>query len=261
MNNTARAYPSHLASYEDVVANKDLFMSTLKKLHSEMGTKFWIPKVRFRDLDLHKLFVEVTSRGGIEQIVREEKWQVVFDTFNFPKSQRNPIFTKHVRRHYYSLLHDYEIVYFFKARGQFPPLIGLVYGRIRNGYLVTFTMGSWKLEGVLYESTEKRVTQDTERRSYDVFPNTLTDKANPQELFKTGISQWNKINKKQEKEVIVDAVTLQQWPPKKNTEADAPIEDSEEGSSSGSCSEKDEDYYSDSELEKRSPWDETTLET
>lgn len=80
-------------------------------------------------------------------------------------------------------------------------VIGFVYGKYESGYLVTFTMGSWKLEGVLYESTEKRVTQDPQRQSYDVFPNTLTDKANPQKLFKTKSIHWDKDNKQQKKDV------------------------------------------------------------
>lgn len=71
-------------------------------------------------------------------------------------------------------------------------VIGLVYGKVKSAYLVTFTMGSLKLEGVLYESTEKRVTQDPEKQSYNVFPNTLTDKANPHKLLKTENIQWNK---------------------------------------------------------------------
>ncbi|ESQ51863.1 hypothetical protein EUTSA_v10017702mg [Eutrema salsugineum] len=160
--------PSPLASYEQVVADKKLFMSTLEKLHSEMGKKLRIPKVKFRDLDLHKLFVEVTFRGGIEQVIRENQWNDVFASFNFPRAKQNLIYSQRLRSHYYSLLHDYEIIYFFIARSQFPPspLIGLVYGKIKSGYLVTFTMGSWKLEGVLYESTEERLTQETERQSY-----------------------------------------------------------------------------------------------
>ncbi|XP_023640392.1 high mobility group B protein 15 [Capsella rubella] len=248
-NNTRWIYPSPVATYEQVVADKDLFMSTLVNLHSQMGTKFWIPKVRFEDMNLHKVFCKVTSHGGIEQIVREKKWKDVFDTFNFPCSQRNPIFILHVRKLYYSLLHNYEIIYFFKARGLFPPLTGFVYGKNESGYLVSFTMGSWKMEGVLYESTEKRATQDVERQSYDIFPNTLTDKANPQELFKTKCIQWDKATKQQKKE-IVDDLMLQQWSSKENTEADFLMEEFEEN--------EYEEYYSDSEVEQLSLWAEKT---
>jgi len=33
-------YPAPLAKYEDVVASRQLFMTTLEKLHAAMGTKF-----------------------------------------------------------------------------------------------------------------------------------------------------------------------------------------------------------------------------
>ncbi|XP_050944694.1 high mobility group B protein 15-like [Cucumis melo] len=44
-------------------------MTALEKLHSLMGTKFMIPIIGGKELDLHRLFVEVTSRGGIEKRV------------------------------------------------------------------------------------------------------------------------------------------------------------------------------------------------
>ncbi|KAK8962464.1 High mobility group B protein 15 [Platanthera guangdongensis] len=53
-------------SYEDVVADESLFMATLEALHRSLGTKFMVPKVGGRPLDLHRLFVEVTSRGGLQ---------------------------------------------------------------------------------------------------------------------------------------------------------------------------------------------------
>lgn len=34
------SYPPPLATYEDVVTSRDLFMDTLKNLHLSMGTKF-----------------------------------------------------------------------------------------------------------------------------------------------------------------------------------------------------------------------------
>ncbi|EOA28976.1 hypothetical protein CARUB_v10025228mg [Capsella rubella] len=161
-NNTRWIYPSPVATYEQVVADKDLFMSTLVNLHSQMGTKFWIPKVRFEDMNLHKVFCKVTSHGGIEQIVREKKWKDVFDTFNFPCSQRNPIFILHVRKLYYSLLHNYEIIYFFKARGLFPPfpVTGVLDGIFDRGYFISVTIESEKLQGVLYLQSLSTVTQE-----------------------------------------------------------------------------------------------------
>ncbi|KAL6002787.1 hypothetical protein ACLOJK_023009 [Asimina triloba] len=60
-------YPPALAKYEDVVANRKLFMDSLEKLHATLGTKFMVPIIGGKELDLHRLFVEVTSRGGLEK--------------------------------------------------------------------------------------------------------------------------------------------------------------------------------------------------
>ncbi|KAL6524542.1 hypothetical protein OROHE_016213 [Orobanche hederae] len=66
-SNNYHPYPPPMATYEDVLGSRDLFMDILKKFHASMGIKFMIPIVGGRDLDLdlHRLFLEVTSRGGI----------------------------------------------------------------------------------------------------------------------------------------------------------------------------------------------------
>ncbi|KAM3708524.1 hypothetical protein ACJW31_02G103000 [Castanea mollissima] len=107
-------YPASLAKYDDVAINPSLFMSTLEKLHASMGTKFMIPIIGGKELDLHRLFVEVTSRGGIEKIIRERRWKEVTAVFNFPSTATNASFV--LRKYYASLLHHYEQIYFFKAR-------------------------------------------------------------------------------------------------------------------------------------------------
>ncbi|GKV28694.1 hypothetical protein SLEP1_g37711 [Rubroshorea leprosula] len=187
-------YPAPLARYEDVVASPNLFMSTLENLHAAMSTKFMIPIIGGKELDLHRLFVEVTSRGGLEKVVRERRWKEVTSVFNFPSTATNASFV--LRKYYGSLLHHYEQLYFFKARGwtttstdsfhgpsitmvptqgaappsieihaasvQHPranvaqsasgsPVIGVIDGKFESGYLVTVTIGSERLKGVLYE--------------------------------------------------------------------------------------------------------------
>ncbi|KAK4425261.1 High mobility group B protein 15 [Sesamum alatum] len=107
-------YPPPLATYEDVLASRELFMDTLKKLHASMGTKFMIPIVGGRDLDLHRLFEEVTSRGGIAKVVKDRKWKEVTAVFSFPSSATNASFI--LRKYYVSLLYHYEQIYFFKAK-------------------------------------------------------------------------------------------------------------------------------------------------
>ncbi|KAG5531317.1 hypothetical protein RHGRI_026061 [Rhododendron griersonianum] len=111
-------YPTALAKYEDVVITPKLFMDTLEKLHATMGTKFMIPIIGGKDLDLHRLFVEVTARGGIEKIVREKRWKEVTAVFNFPATATNASFV--LRKYYLSLIYHYEQIYFFKAKGWSP---------------------------------------------------------------------------------------------------------------------------------------------
>lgn len=106
-------YPAPLAKYEEVAANPKLFMSTLEKLHASMGTKFMIPIIGGRELDLHQLFVEVTSRGGMAKIVRDRRWKEVTAVFNFPSTATNASFV--LRKYYNSLLLHYEQIYYFKA--------------------------------------------------------------------------------------------------------------------------------------------------
>ncbi|XP_048333726.2 high mobility group B protein 15 isoform X1 [Ziziphus jujuba] len=201
-------YPPPLAKHEDVVANPKLFISTLEKLHASMGTKFMIPIIGGKELDLHRLFVEVTSRGGIEKIIRDRRWKEVTAVFNFPSTATNASFV--LRKYYFSLLRHYEQIYYFKARGwnpacseilhspsttpglgkrsesfkaspesqatghqqtrttavEFPaassgssPVIGVIDGKFESGYLVTVTIGSEKLKGVLYQASQNALLQ------------------------------------------------------------------------------------------------------
>ncbi|KAI4311389.1 hypothetical protein MLD38_036291 [Melastoma candidum] len=190
---TYHPYPPPLAEYDEVVSNRSLFMSTLEKLHSVMGTKFMIPIIGGRELDLHRLFIEVTSRGGIEKIIRERRWKDVTAIFNFPSTATNASFV--LRKYYISLLHHYEQIYFFKERVwtpfstgslQSPPVpavplppmegvhvgqegtagmsagssvIGVIDGKFDSGYLVTVTIGTEKLKGVLYQAPQASAEQ------------------------------------------------------------------------------------------------------
>ncbi|PIN16181.1 HMG box-containing protein [Handroanthus impetiginosus] len=107
-------YPPPLATFDDVVTSPELFMDTLKKLHSSMGTKFMIPIVGGKCLDLYRLFVEVTSRGGIAKVLKDRRWKEVTAVFSFPSSATNASFI--LRKYYVSLLYHYEQIYFFKAK-------------------------------------------------------------------------------------------------------------------------------------------------
>lgn len=111
-------YPPALAKYEEVAADPRLFMQTLEKLHSTMGTKFMIPIVGGKDLNLHRLFIEVTGRGGIENVIKDRKWKEITAVFNFPPTATNASFV--LRKYYLSLLNHYEQIYFFRSEGWNP---------------------------------------------------------------------------------------------------------------------------------------------
>ncbi|ONK58301.1 uncharacterized protein A4U43_C09F10760 [Asparagus officinalis] len=112
-------YPEPFAKYKDVVEDSKLFMDTLGKLHAAMGTKFMIPTIGGRELDLHQLFVEVTARGGIEKVIADRRWREVTAAFNFPSTATNASFV--LRKYYMSLLHHYEKLYFFGSLGWSSP--------------------------------------------------------------------------------------------------------------------------------------------
>ncbi|TXG72582.1 hypothetical protein EZV62_001161 [Acer yangbiense] len=187
-SSTPQPLPTPLERNEDIVANPKLFMSSLEKLHATLGTKFMIPIIGGKELDLHRLFVEVTSRGGIEKILKERRWKEVTAIFNFPSTATNASFV--LRKYYMSLLHHYEQAYFFRsqdslqspstpsvpspfvqaadiqqprtnaavASGAKPSLgtqvVGVIDGKFESGYLVTIMIGSERLKGVLYQSPQ-----------------------------------------------------------------------------------------------------------
>lgn len=218
-------YPPPLAEYDDVVASPSLFMTTLEKLHSTMGTKFMIPIIGGKELDLHRLFVEVTSRGGIEKIIRERRWKDVTAIFNFPSTATNASFV--LRKYYVSLLHHYEQIYYFKARIWTPlsagtlqsppvptflaqqmeamhpaqetkvpmtlqprttasdlpragttspansPVVGVIDGKFESGYLVTVTIGSEKLKGVLYQTPQSAAGKMPQQFNFSINNNNV----------------------------------------------------------------------------------------
>ncbi|KAI3804713.1 hypothetical protein L1987_26465 [Smallanthus sonchifolius] len=173
-------YPSPEASYEEITQNPQFFWEKLQLFHSVFGTKFKIPVIGGSSLDLHRLFIEVTSRGGIEKIVSDRRWKEVMAAFKFGPTITNASFV--LRKYYLSLLYHFEQVYYFhkktptisphdatnkvshgSASGSVKNLFsakqtvevgGQVTGTIDNrfdqGYLVTVDLGSEKLSGFLY---------------------------------------------------------------------------------------------------------------
>ncbi|KAK6934693.1 ARID DNA-binding domain [Dillenia turbinata] len=182
-----RLYPSPVAEYDQVASDSELFYHTLRAFHQSFGSNFNVPTVGGRALDLYRLFVEVTSRGGIEKVIKDHKWKEVTVVFNFPSTITSASFV--LRKYYLSLLYHYEQAYYFREEGpliSLPDLLskstingsaalhaaeesavanqlpaslelqpgGLVDGAIDakfdNGYMVSVGLGAEKLRGVLY---------------------------------------------------------------------------------------------------------------
>ncbi|KAK9077634.1 hypothetical protein SSX86_005971 [Deinandra increscens subsp. villosa] len=181
-------YPSPEASYEEITQNPRFFFEKLQLFHSVFGTKFnilfshvlRIPVIGGSSLDLHRLFIEVTSRGGIEKIVSDRRWKEVMAVFKFGPTITNASFV--LRKYYLSLLYHFEQVYYFhkktptiaphdptnkvphgSASGSVKNMFsakqtvevggqvtGTIDNRFDHGYLVTVDIGSEKLSGFLY---------------------------------------------------------------------------------------------------------------
>jgi hypothetical protein len=113
-------YPPALATHQEVVDSKELFLDTLNKFHTALGAKLLaIPKIGGKALDLHFLYVEVTSRGGCQQVIKDRKWKELQVAFNFPHTTTSAAYV--LRKYYIGLLHHYEQVYFLGTQGPLVP--------------------------------------------------------------------------------------------------------------------------------------------
>ncbi|KAK8945063.1 High mobility group B protein 9 [Platanthera zijinensis] len=115
----AKEYPAPLFNHNQLCGDPGIFVEALRRFHSLMGTKFMIPVIGGKDLSLHLLYVEVTRRGGLEKVIVEKRWREVISIFNFPATTTSASFV--LRKYYLSLLHHFEQVYFFGARGRLVP--------------------------------------------------------------------------------------------------------------------------------------------
>ncbi|KAK7322340.1 hypothetical protein VNO77_25719 [Canavalia gladiata] len=179
-------YPPPTALYQDIINDENLFWEKLQAFHKSFGTRFKIPTVGGNPLNLHHLFIEVTSRGGLEKVIVDRKWKEVIMTFNFRDTITSGSFM--VRKAYLSLLFHFEQVYYFRKQGipsstpdpanrsltssstnfregdavddspiQASPaqtvgsvLSGTIDGKFDGGYVITMTRGSEQLKGVLF---------------------------------------------------------------------------------------------------------------
>ncbi|XP_028753061.1 high mobility group B protein 10-like [Neltuma alba] len=178
---STKSYPPANALYEDLANSSDLFWKNLQDFHKSLGASLKVPTIGGKQLDLYRLFIEVTSRGGLEKVIGDHKWKEVVTIFKFPNTVTSASFA--LRKYYQSLLYDFEQVYYFRKQvpsfskpdsgsrsiltskegaalsdlpaSTFEQQLGsLVPGTIDlkfdGGYVVTVNLGSDQLKGVLY---------------------------------------------------------------------------------------------------------------
>ncbi|CAL5392335.1 unnamed protein product [Camellia sinensis] len=189
--NYQKSYPPAEAEFDEIAQNPEIFLEKLKGFHGSFGTKFKVPTMGGKALDLHRLFLEVTSRGGIEKVINDRKWKEVISIFNFPPTITSASFV--LRKYYLSLLYHFEQVYYFRkevlsispddpasripVNGSAAPHVfedgattnqlaghvnfvlepgsmvtGTIDSKFDVGYLITVNLGSEKLKGVLYQT-------------------------------------------------------------------------------------------------------------
>ncbi|XP_029126221.1 high mobility group B protein 10 isoform X2 [Cajanus cajan] len=182
-------YPAPTAQYQDIVHDATLFWEKLQDFHGSFGTKFKVATIGGKSLDLHRLFVEVTTRGGIEKVIYDRNWKEVIQVFNFSDTITSASFM--VRKSYLSMLYHFEQVYYFGRQGIPPPIpnlmirgqsghsycstsipevaavndspdqgspveandvvvSGSIDEKFDGGYVVTMTLGSEQMKGVLF---------------------------------------------------------------------------------------------------------------
>eukprot|EP00897_Mesotaenium_endlicherianum_P002194 jgi/Mesen1/2001/ME000147S01093 len=112
-------YPAPLAEHDDLVANKGLFLDCLSNFHKQMGSSFRIPQMGGKELDLHLLYREVTTRSGLAQVIKDRRWKEITLPFNFPPTMTSSSFV--LRKYYTNLLHHFEQVHYFRNRGALVP--------------------------------------------------------------------------------------------------------------------------------------------
>ncbi|KAL9664413.1 hypothetical protein QQ045_019813 [Rhodiola kirilowii] len=138
-------YPPPLATHDAVVNHSSLFWDTLQKFHSLMGTRFMVPVIGGKDLDLHVLYIEVTKRGGFQKVVLEKKWREISSTFNFSPTTTSASYV--LKKHYQGLLLHYEQAYLFKLQA---PLLHVTVPSSENDVLTIYCKSNNLVVKVIY---------------------------------------------------------------------------------------------------------------
>ena len=97
-------------SEEEELEKSKQFKEELSKFYnSHVKENFKCPIISGKELDLYKLYKEVTDRGGFQQVCETKQWKDVVSTLDLPASCTSASFT--VKNHYNKYLSLYEKTY------------------------------------------------------------------------------------------------------------------------------------------------------
>ncbi|KAH0456888.1 hypothetical protein IEQ34_014795 [Dendrobium chrysotoxum] len=153
-----KEYPAPLFTHKELCGDPGIFVEALRRFHSLMGSKFMIPVIGGKDLNLHLLYVEVTQRGGLEKKKDDtgdcgEEMERGYSDFQLSTDDNERFLCV-------------EEVYFFGARGSLVPpaggtcnftVTGTIDGKFDYGYFVTVKIGSQLLHGILYHIHQHQI--------------------------------------------------------------------------------------------------------
>lgn len=102
-----------------VADDSNLFDQALSQLHKDLGTRYRVPFIPGSSVNLHRLYLEVISHGGVEQVAAQSLWPDVASAIGCVSPMRNLYDV--LQQLYLDALFDFEQLYFHGQSGPALP--------------------------------------------------------------------------------------------------------------------------------------------
>ncbi|CAG9320527.1 unnamed protein product [Blepharisma stoltei] len=96
------------------------FLKSLRKFFEQRNEVLRVPQIGGKELDLFKLYKEVVSRGGFQQVSNNKLWKEVVTALDLPSSCTSASYN--LRQHYHKILFTYEQENFFSKSERSVPV-------------------------------------------------------------------------------------------------------------------------------------------